>query len=66
MKKSGQPNYLNDDEESLVIVSAKIEGGHGLPFDCHGVTMHFQKVFMAVKSCCGNNKILPKYSMSYF
>ena len=37
MKKNGQPTYLNEDEESLVIVPVGIEGGHGLPFDYHSV-----------------------------
>ena len=37
MKKPGWRTYMNEDKESLVIVSAKIEGGYGLPLDCHGV-----------------------------
>ena len=33
MKKSGQPTFLDEHKESLVIASANIEGDHGLPFD---------------------------------
>ena len=66
MNKSGQPTYLNEDKESLVIATANIEGSHGLPFDCHGVAMQFQNVAKAVKSQCGDNEILHKSSMRYF
>ena len=31
--KVGRPTYLNSDEEALVVVSAEIEGDHGLPID---------------------------------
>ena len=37
MKKAGRRTYLNQDEESLVVASANIEGGRGIPLDCHGV-----------------------------
>ena len=36
MKKNGRPTYLNENM-SLVIASAKIEDGHGLPFGLSGV-----------------------------
>ena len=37
MKENCRPTYLNEDGESLVIASAEIEGGHGLPFYYHCV-----------------------------
>ena len=37
MKKNGQPTYLNEDKDSLLIASDYIEDGRGLPFDFHGV-----------------------------
>ena len=36
MKKSGRPTYLNEDEESLLVASADIEGGNFLPLDWRG------------------------------
>ena len=49
----------------MVIASANIEGGYGLPFECHGVEMQFQNFVKAVKYRCGNCNILHKYSMRY-
>ena len=37
MKKVVRKNYLNEYKESLVIVSADIEDGHDIPFDCYGL-----------------------------
>ena len=65
MKKPCQPPYLNEDEESLLIAPAGIEGGHGLPLDCHGVAIQFQNVVNAVKTRCVYNNILQKSSMRY-
>ena len=66
MKKLGWPTYLNEDEESLVISSAEIEGVRGLPFDCHGDAMQLQTVFKAFKFRCGDHDTLEKFSMMYF
>ena len=33
MNKIGRPNYLNNDKDSLVVVAANIEDGHGVPLD---------------------------------
>ena len=60
-KKAGRRTYPNEGEESLVIVSADIEGGHGLPLDCRGVTNQLQNVVKAVKYRWGDNDILEKY-----
>ena len=46
MKKEGQQTYLNEDEDSLVIASANIEGGHGLTLDCTGLS-HEDKAFFS-------------------
>ena len=44
MKKAGKKTYLNEDEESLVIVSSDIECGHGLPFDCCSVAKQLHNI----------------------
>ena len=31
MKKAGHPNYLSKDKDLLIVASADIEGGYGLP-----------------------------------
>ena len=49
-----------------MIVSTKIEGGHGLPFECLGVTNILQHIVKSVISWCGDNGILEKSSMRYF
>ena len=58
MKKPVQQTYLNEIKESLVMVSTDIEGGHGLPLDCHGVSKQLQNIVKPVKYWCGDNKIL--------
>ena len=52
--KAGQKTYLNEDDESLVVASADIEGDHGLPLDCRGVSHQLQNFFKAVKYRCGD------------
>ena len=47
MKKAGRQTYLNEDEESLVIVSTEIEGGHGLPLNCRGISNQFHNIVKA-------------------
>ena len=66
IKKNGRPNYLNEDNQSLLISSAGIEVVPGLPFECHGLAYQLQEVFKAVKFRCGDNNILPKSSTMYF
>ena len=60
MIKSGQRNYLNEEEESLVISSSDIEGGHGLFFDCRGVSNKLKKIVKYIKYRCSYNNILEK------
>ena len=66
MKKAGRRTYLNEDEESLVVASANIEGGHGLPLEYRGVAQHLQKISNASKAQCGDYDIKDKSSMRYF
>ena len=65
MKKSGRRTYLDEDKEALVVSSAKIEGGHGLPLDCCGVSKQFQNVINAVKSQYGDYNIQEEESLRY-
>ena len=37
-KKAGRLTYLSKYEESLIVVSADIEGGHGLSLDNHALS----------------------------
>ena len=48
MKKAGHPTYLNEDEETLLVASDDIKGGHGLPLDCSVVAKHMQKFLQAM------------------
>ena len=66
MYKPGWQTYLNEDKESLVISTADIWGVHGIPFDFHGVAIQLQKIVKTVKSRCGDNDILEKFSMRYW
>ena len=54
INKSGQQTYPNKDKESLVIPSAKIEGGHVLPLDYCGVAQQLQNSINTVKAQCGD------------
>ena len=53
MNKSGPQTYPNEDKESLVVASAKIEGGRGLSLEYHGVAHQFQNIVKAVNYRCG-------------
>ena len=57
INKAGRPTYLNENEGSLLVASAKIEGGHGLPLDCRGVAKQLKDVFKAVNYQCGDYDI---------
>ena len=57
IKKSGQLNYLNEEEESLVVALAYIESVHGLPLNFLGVAQQFQNVVKDVKSRCDDYDI---------
>ena len=66
INKSGQQTYPNKDKESLVIPSAKIEGGHVLPLYYCGVAQQLQNVIKSIKSWCGDYTIKAKSSIRYF
>ena len=65
MKKPGRTTYLNEEEDSLVVATDKVEVVHGLTFDCHGVTMQLQNVVKDFNSQCGDYSILHKSSVRY-
>ena len=54
INKSGGRTYLNEDEESLVVASAKIEGGNGIPLYCCGVSQKLQNFSKDINSRCGD------------
>ena len=63
--KFGRPNYLNSDEEALVVASAQIEGAHGLPIYVNilGSELHF--FIKAVNEQKSTKDITPKSSSKY-
>ena len=54
MKKAGQQTYLDEYDESLLVASYNIEGGHGLHLDFHSVSHQFKSIFKAVRYRCGD------------
>ena len=58
MNKIGRPTYLSNDMESLIVVAAEIEGGHGLPLESNFILGQLQCVIKAVKLLCGDNDII--------
>ena len=64
-KKSGQKTYLNEDEESLLAASGKIEGDNCLPLDWRGVKQQLQNSIKAIKSWCGDYDTQEKSSLRY-
>ena len=54
MNKSVRQNYLNEDEDALVVAPTDVDGGHGLPLDGRVVAHQFQNGFKVVKSQCGD------------
>ena len=64
-KKAVSPNYLNEDNESLVVSSDDIKGGHGLLLDYRGVAHYFQDVVKSVNTWCGGYEIQEKSLLMY-
>ena len=46
--KAGRPTHLIKHEDSLVVVSAYNEGGHGLPLENHALSYQLQSVLKAL------------------
>ena len=65
MNKSGQRTYLNEYEDSLVVASANIEGGRGLPLEWRGIEQQLQNVVKSINSQFGDYNIKEKSSMRY-
>ena len=63
MNKIVHPTYLIDDEESLIVTIAKIEGLNGLPLESHALSDQMQCILKATKCWCGDNNILKKLSL---
>ena len=58
--KVGRPAYLNSDEEALVVMSAEIEGAHGLPIDVNTLGVELQLVIKSVNERQSTKYIKPK------
>ena len=58
--KVGRPTYLNPDEEELVVLSAEIEGAHGLPINVNILGGKLQLVIRAVNALKPTKVIRPK------
>ena len=65
-KKAGFPNFLSKDKDSLVVLSAHIEGGHILPLKNHDFSDQLQCVFKYAKFRCGDNNINKISPLKYF
>ena len=65
MNKKGRPNYLSNNEESLIVSAYEIEGGHGLPLDSHAISYQLQHVFKTIKWPIGDNYILKMPPLKY-
>ena len=63
--KVGRPTYLSSDEEALVVVSADIEGAHGLPIDFNTLGGELQLVIIAMKARQSTKVITPNASSQY-
>ena len=61
----GRPTYLNSDEEALVVVSADIEGAHGLPIDVNTLVAELKFVIKAMNAQQSTKEITPKSSSNY-
>ena len=66
MNKIGLPTYLGNENDYLMVVSAEIEGGHGLPLGSNYLLEKFQNVIKAVNFWCGDNEILKNVAPQLF
>ena len=58
MNKIGNPTYLINVKDYLIVTADRIEGGHGLPLDSNCLWYQLQCVIKAVNFWCDDNKIL--------
>ena len=65
MKILGHPNYLSQDEESLIVALADIKDVHGLNLYYRGISEQLQRLVKASNTRRGDNKIIKKTSLSY-
>ena len=63
--KSGRLTYIIKDEESLIVASVEIEGGHGPLLDNHYISDQLQHVVKTSKGQCGDNDINKMSSLKY-
>ena len=64
-KKAGRPTYLSKYEESLIVTSYYIEGGHGLILDSHAISDQLNHVVKSFKFRHGDNDINKISSLKY-
>ena len=58
MNKIGRPTYLSNENESLIVAAADMEGDHVLLVDINFLLEQLQHVIKAIKFWCDNNDII--------
>ena len=66
MKKVGHQSYISRDEESLIVASVSIEGGHDLTLDINVLSYQLQNIVKDAKFQCSDNAINKNSSLKYF
>ena len=66
MKKVGHQSYISRDEESLIVASVSIEGGHDLTLDINVLSYQLQNIVKDAKFQCSDNAINKNSSLNYF
>ena len=59
------PTYLINDEESLIVTTAKIEDSHGLFLESHAISEQIQCILKATNCWCSEYDILKTLSLKY-
>ena len=66
MNKIVHTNYLSNENESLIVAAADIEGVHGIPLGSTFILDQLQRDIKAFKLCCGDNYILDNVTPQLF
>ena len=65
MKKLGHQTYISRDEESLIVTSVSIEGGHDLTLDINVLSYQLQNIVKDAKFQCSDNAINKNSPLKY-
>ena len=65
MKKVGHQSYISRDEESLIVASVSIEGGHDLTLDINVLSYQLQNIVKDAKFQCSDNAINKNPPLKY-